>query len=652
MPRFVVFLGALIPLLGTGCEDGPNQPYSPAPPGASATWNGPPSAGIPDGGVYVPPATEGFDASFGGQNANDLCTATQKKAVWDKLFGEPIQVPGLAGGIDIAGGPKGDGSSGYDPTVPFKYDPSTETWTGATVEQAEQILCQGEADSIYYGITSTLGWGEGCPNCDLSVLYNSNSRQITDLLFQYGYQGTADAVSVDQKTKYSISLNNVPISKTTASGTVQLLLDWSSEASLNAQVNALYDAFRNTYAPTFPADTDCVGAGHCIIGNNYAEGGYIWFTPLNLTFFVNTTVGSPQANSIPALVDLGLLKLLPFSSAGTTLKLDLAGEGPVSFVPKVGGTTHNCKYVLGMSFGDFDANCVEPFPSGDKNNTVNRNKLFGAMSHGDEAYNFDVVGVDPQFAASLAANTVVSDAQRPSATDVAYELTVDQEDIGTIANDYTNNDVTQAQDWHGNGMVTLEWANLVQQYMKAGYGVTSDLGDPACIANPAAPGVAGKVCSGIEGIVTTAPPALAAPSMAVNALGANGVNVDPTLAVGMKPGTWYSVFCATSGKPDGTGYDQCFGGVNGGYFFDTMQTAVAKSFGTNPVPETLGSRRFYFQQWILALVKFLHTADNPNAMTANLRTSEITGNPIAARVTAPSLVTADPNTKRMAGSTN
>ena len=46
------------------------------------------------------------------------------------------------------------------------------------------------------------------------------------------------------------------------------------------------------------------------------------------------------------------------------------------------------------------------------------------------------------------------------------------------------------------------------------------------------------------------------------------------------------------------------------------------------------------------------TADNPTAMTMNLSTNEITGNPIAARVIAPWPLTADPNRQRMTGSTN
>src|SRR5581483_7000046 len=117
----------------------------------------------------------------------------------------------------------------------------------------------------------------------------------------------------------------------------------------------------------------------------------------------------------------GLLKLLPFSSASSTLKLDSKGEGPVALVPNVGNTGKDCKYVLGMKFGDFDSTCVEPFAMGDANNTINKNKLFGAMAHSDESYEFNIVGVDPQFAgASLPDNKVIADGQRPDPNDVAY----------------------------------------------------------------------------------------------------------------------------------------------------------------------------------------------------------------------------------------
>ena len=682
MRRFAALLVALLPLpsLVSGCEDGPNQTFSPAPNGAPGAWNGPPGAGgLGDGGAFVGNGTEAYDASWGGTNANDLCTAAQEKQIWTGLFQEDVLIPGLAGGIDMAGGPKGDGASGYVPGQPFVYDPTKETWTGATVEQAEKILCQGTADSIYYGLTNTLGWGNGCPSCELSVLYNVNSRIITDLLFQYGYTGTLKAKSKDGKTTYSLPFTNVPLAVTTSSGTVSETLNWSDATTMNPLVNGMYDALRNSYEPTFPADNPsndpagygndvttpgCIAAGHCVIGNNLSQGGYWFFTSLNLAMFVNSTIGSQAVASTFTLVDLGVLKLLPFSNGSTLMKLDTAGEGPTTTVLNIAGSGKTCKYHLGQTFGDFDSNCLEPLPAGDPNNTIAKNKLFGAMGHSDEAYQFDINGIDPQFVATLDPKLVIGDAQRPTNADIAYELNVDQYELGTLANDWVNNDstsMTATQDLHGLGLITLEWANLVQHYMQTatlngvpGYNVNTELGDPRCLApNSANAPAAGAHCSGLEGIETTAPNALLAGActgplckapnqMQVNALGyaaITGTGGGPYLATGLKPGTWYAVVCNdaggldTSGNP--VGYANCEGGPFGyngqaNYYFDTLQDAVLSSYpaGTllSQLPTQLASRRFFFQQWILAVIKYLQTADNPNATLATIDANVIDPN--------------------------
>ena len=649
----------LASLSAVGCEDGPSDNYSPA--HAGAGWNNP----------SVPPvandAGQGFVTSTAGTNANDICTPDQIKAARAKYFSAPIMPPGIAAGLDIAGGPKGDGAAGYQPGTPFKYDPTTETWTGATVEQAEKILCQGTPDSIFQGISTTLGWGDAG---EVSVLYNPNNRLIQDVILATGYQGSIEADSSDGKTHYSIKFNSAPMTKTTAGGAAQsVILRWGNTAGLNTIANGLYDALRNTFQPNFPPDTDCVAAGHCIIGNNFSNGGYLWFTPLNMVFFVQTTIGTDIANSAFILVDIGKLKLLGFSTASAMLKLDAAGEGPVATKTNVWGQGKTCNYKFGMLFSDFKTNCVEPF--GDAtSNLVEERKLFGSMGHGDETYQFDVQGVDPQFAASsLAPNAIVGDGDRPQPNDTAFEFQVDQQLLGKVSNDYANNDPSQANDLHGIGLVTLEWANLVQKYMKQHYGVTADLGDPDCIANPVRPvastgdagatmdggtaadgasGVdgaivtaastttgttgAGKVCSGIEGIVTTAPPAAAiTTNMARNALGAAiaqapGFN---SLALGLKPGTWYSFFC-TDGQglgPNGpigydTGSHRCYGqdaATHNGYYFDTMEYMVQNAYGgAVSTPKALTDLRFYFQQWILALVKYLQVADNPSATLADI----------------------------------
>ncbi len=638
MRRFALMVAAIAPLFTlTACEDGPNQSFSPAPNGAAGVWNGPGSAGLPEGGTYSGNGTQQYDASFGGQNANITCTADQAKQIWSNAFKQPILPPGIAGGLDIAGGYNGDGNANYDSTKPYTYDETKETWVGATLEDAEKILCTANADVIYYGVTSTAGWGNGCPNCELSAYYNANSRKITDLLFQYGYVGSMNATSADGKTKYALALNNLPWTATTSAGTTQITLNWNDTAALNATANQLYDAYRNTYAPTFPPDQDCQAAGHCIIGNNYSQGGYLWFTEINTVMFVTNTLAPQPAASTITLVDLGLLKLLPFSLGTNMLKLDAVG--PLSITPNVANAGTTCTYQLGMNFGDFDKQCLEPSKDATQN-TIAKNKLFGAIAHSDEAYEFDIQGVDPQFVAVQSDTQVIADTQRPGPSDIAYELTVDQEALGTISNDWFKNDpTTGTQDFHGLGMITLEMANLVQKYMKANHGVTADLGDPGCIANPAAPGN-GKVCSGIEGIVTTAPPVasdgatpLVPANMLVNALGANALNVEGNYGVGLKPSTWSLDFCTVTGDPTtGMGYSGCEGGTNGGplggFYFDSIQWAVAQSFGTNPVPDDVGSRRFFFKQFILAAIKYFQTASNYDATLAQIDANPVDDNQV------------------------
>ena len=132
MRRYVLAVAALLPLLSaTGCDDGPNQSFSPAPAVLPAYGMAIPArGGIPEGGTtWSNPGTEQFDASFGGQNANITCTADQAKKIWYKCFQQPIQLPGLAGGLDIAGGANSDGASNWMPGDATQVRRSTkETW--------------------------------------------------------------------------------------------------------------------------------------------------------------------------------------------------------------------------------------------------------------------------------------------------------------------------------------------------------------------------------------------------------------------------------------------------------------------------------------------------------------------------------------------
>jgi hypothetical protein len=669
---------AAMPFFIGGCEDGPNQTFSPAPPNAGSVWNGPPGqGGLADGGAFVATASQSYDASVGGQNANDLCTATQEKAIWANLFTEPVQPPGLAGGLDLAGGPMANGASGYQgPNIPFTYDITKESWTGNTVEQAEKILCQAVATVTFSGTTPQIGWGE---NYEMNAGYNSNTRALFDLILTYGYNGTLSATD-KSGTNYSIGLQNTPIMVTTKGGQpTPLLLNWT-DSGFNKIVNSIYLALLNTYGGSYPpppSGKTCVDTGDCEVGNFQINGGAMYFVPMGLLVYVPTTVGSEQANSTVNIIQIVLEKLLPFSKGATLMKLD--AEGPTATTTNVqqvpagasGGTT--CVYKLGMTYKDFDAQCVQvqtaqtdtnPPPNDYKTvNIVNENKLLGGMTHDNETYQFAVVGLDPQFAASpdnLPATTIVADGQKPTGDDVAFEFVIDQQYLGPVANDYTYDDVTQAQDLHGLGMITLEWANMVQHYMQKAYGVTTELGEPACLApntpampaaaqvGPLAPGVKAGTpvkCSGLEGIMTTAPATtpdgktnlLTFPQQKANALGVSATLAGPvigtspvgsSLSLGMRTGTWYSIFCNDATGNWTTGYTDCIGGAGNqfqgtaSFYFDTMLDAVLQSqnFGTvlSQMPQRdLGNRRFYFQQWMLAVVKYLQAVPTASAAMAN-----------------------------------
>ncbi len=670
VPFLIAPVVALTALLTTGCEDGPNQPYSPAQANAGNIWNGPGGAGgLGDGGSFVGSSTEGYDASFGGTNLNQLCNATTEKAVWSSLFSQAIAVPGVAGGIDIAGGystaPAGNckancvGASGYVSGQPYTYDETKETWTGVTVEDAEAILCQAVATSVYYGETNTVGWGEAL---EFSALYVVSSRQITDLLIEPGYAGglvatNATATPTSPKgTAWNLSMNNLPLTK---NGTaVDLTWDLSDQGFIN-NINDFYNALLDTYQPAFPRDAECISTGHCstfIIPQEAA----IQFPALNLILYFGAPASPQPAPSTVDLMDVGLLKLLPFGTSANLLKLDAAGEGPTATVVNIAGSTTTCVYKLGQQFSDFDSTCVQAHPTSDPNqardNATEEAKLFGGYTHSDEAYSFDLSGIDPQFvASSLAPTAIVADGQKPAATDVAFQFEIDTQDLGTIANDFTNNDTTQPRDWHGLGLLTLELAQTIQKYMQTNYGVNTQLGDKACTAAMGAvfdgagdvvgayANPPGKICSGIEGIVTTAPTASA--NLPINALGAaalTAISHASKLALGMKPGTWSSLICFDGGGISAggvaTGYTNCLGGdvnFNGQTtdYFDTLLHAVLTAYtgntlhyAANPSPADLNNKRFFFQEWVLSLVKYLQSADTPTATIATIDANKVDPN--------------------------
>ena len=195
MRRLVPFAMALlpaIPLVIGGCEDGPTQTFSPAAAGAGSIWNGSNGAGgLGDGGANVPTGTENYDASFGGTNANQLCTADQEKAIWQELFPEPILIPGLAAGIDARAAPTATAPPGgrRTPIRPSRTTSRRRAGRARRWSRPRRSSARASPTRSSLGLTNE---PPGASRTEFAVLYNTNNRIVTDLLFVPGFAGRDD----------------------------------------------------------------------------------------------------------------------------------------------------------------------------------------------------------------------------------------------------------------------------------------------------------------------------------------------------------------------------------------------------------------------------------------------------------------------------
>jgi hypothetical protein len=352
--------------------------------------------------------------------------------------------------------------------------------------------------------------------------------------------------------------------------------------------------------------------------------------------------GGASTDGAIGLADAGSA-LQPWSMGAITMKLD--PSGPVVEVPASPANDGvACQYSLGESFGVFSATCVEPWGLNDPRSRSALSALYSGITHGDEAYQLDAAGLALQvYATSLAPDEILTNADRPTNVDTLSALAVDRLAPAGIANDWQGNQVSSGVfDEHGSGMLYLEWADLVQQYMRehANPPVTTDLGDLDCIANPVHGQTAnGKICSGIEGIITNAPVQLATHTdplgdagtvlYPANALGVDGVpgasRIDGALGQGLRPGTWSADFCYGMPEKAGSPAPAC----SGGDMLGSMIGAVQRAFGSAPVPAPFDDRGFFFRQWVVALIKYLQSAGDPTATLGAIDANEVNKSDLA-----------------------
>ncbi len=585
----------LVALMFMACEDGPTQPYSPSPDGADQKWN--------DG--QTPPVTDdgkqGFGTQNGGTNKQEICTGEQKAKIWGNMVLQPIKPPTTAAGLDISGG---------------------DSWNGMTIEEAEQKLCQSVNYGDAFGDGSQVNyWGD---NGEVWAEYRVSTRKILSMFFWPGYQGKVEPTTRDGMHKYSI-----PVGSQMSKDGKPFSLDWTDPPKFTTEVNDIYDAILSTFSPGLPQDPNCFASGGCIKGN-FGDVGYIYFPAIGSAFWVDSYVAPQPVPSTFQRLDMYLAKILPFALSNPMLKLDQ--EGPISNAGLLGKATSPCILKMGQTYDNFLKTCVSVTGDSMKDQTE-LNKLLGGLAHGRERFSFDVQGVDLNFSdAGLPPDQIIKDKDKPSGDDVASQWTLDQSTLGKIANDRVGNDPTKPRDLHGAGLVYMEYARLVQDALSSYLdpAIRHELGDPACLFNPATNSGVDPVelsfpdgCTGFEGFVTAAPPGTGTAKLDKLALGLKAAQVvHPPLILGLKPGHPASAFCLDANGDLDTGYFMCNAPAGAqGDIFSTSFARVVQVMGKGKVtnlPNDVRDVRFFWKQYFTALVKYFKAAGTADETVAGV----------------------------------
>ncbi len=564
------------------CEDGPKQTYQPPPPGADTRWNDSSAPGTAD------PATQGFNGEVGGATKQDICPGPVKKQKWATAFTQPILPPRKAAGIDMAG---------------------SDSWTGLTVEQAEQTNCQSASLGDAFGDGNlTNAWGD---NQEVVFEYRVSNRQLIYMGLSPGYTGAISFKSRDGKSSYVMQINS-PITK---NGTTYPISWNSADATQGPQIWAseFTDALFATFAPDLPIETNCISSGHCIVGF-FGDQGYMFVPALGFAFRVTSVSAQPPTPYVPSYFDLYFEKVLPFSYANTLLKLD--ASGPQAVAAGLGPSkSTTCVLKMGMDYGELLQKCVQVSGNATADQAA-LNKLLGGLSHGDERFRFDVSGVDVNFTdKTLAPDNVIRDQDKPTPDDVGTTFNVDQSTLGVIANDYQDNDPAKVKDLHGTGLVYAEFVRLVQEALNANTlahgGTPHSLGDAECLPTDATQQPAAG-CTGFEGfLVPLAPARVSDPNLkklAWDPTTPDGKAMTAGLRLGLKPGHQKIVLCDSW---DGA---QLIGCEAPGDTFVTAFNKLVAVYGRGKVgnlPPDMQDARFFFKQWATAFFKYLvvETAD-------------------------------------------
>jgi len=600
-----------------GCEDGPNQPYTPA---TGTLFNN----GNPD--ASADPGTTSLDGGYAGRTVLNICTDDLKRQRWAKMLNEPIVPPVQFAGLDLRG--------------------DADSWRGLTVEEATKAPdpstleggnCQGVADGIggcgeqqQYNC-GNIHWGD---NGEVGFSYLQSLHIIDQLTLNLGYTGQMTA-SDAAGHMYVLQLGQ-PILKDGS----PLEIDWSANpSSSDPALTNLYNAIMNTFAKqvgiaSYGDVASCTGAGLCLNTGTNGGDGIFGVRPMGFYMQFHSLIPNPGA-SIPYNVYVDYIKTTPSSSIPMVLSLALGGPYSYSNTtpgygllnPDAGGMGKVCKQQIGQTYADYIANCVAPYddtdPVGAQLNTVNKAKLVGARTHDFENINFDVVGINGDFTHTpeLSPTQVVQDTDVPADTDQLTDWFFDVRAYGAVAND--SNAKTSGA---GTGLVVREFQRLVSLDLARQVGKLPSPPGTCTGANPQ-PVDASHVCTGME---TMAIPGIMKDPTTGKGTGPIVYPSDTALAqtffdqwaqyggpifsggyLGsvLKPRDHYALFCVDPGNLQSWVYANVGAGDCAylAWWFASYQwvTRIMGHGNVNSLPLSARDRRYYYYWFGVAMTKYL-----------------------------------------------
>lgn len=612
MRRLFVGAGILVALGAVaGCEDGPSDNYQPA--------GSQPNSG---NGSWSDDAGTSLDARYPGKSAQEICSADELAARWAKMVNEPIKPPRVYAGIDMA---------------------KTDLWEGITIEDAEHINCQatnlgGNGDG-----TATSCWGD---NCEVVFTYDTTTHIVVQMEMRLGYNGTVSATSKDGKDKYELGVGRI-----SKNGT-QFFINWKDDAQARKDITELYNAVIATYAPTVAQSDDCTADANCLYLPDAGDGtGIFGFRPLAIYFIVPDPLNLPkEQSSKPTTIYNFYTKTEPYSKAPLNLKID--AEGPTAHAMLGSKKDKDCTIKLGQKWGDFISNCVKVADAPSDNDT-NFNKLIGGRIHDLQTWIFStgqfggVNGVNLDYTTSNPDPFFfVKDADLPQNDDISSAFIFDTRASSTVLNDIGTATVSGSAglDNHGSGLVIYEFLKATQAEINKQLkladpsAITHELGDPACLAPDTAKAVN---CTGLEGYLIPGPAlSFATPLEKTLFVG----TMSPYNTTLLRPGDPKAIICndvdaahvfdpvAAHASPsthlagnalypstDSTGAttwknhkapSDCDSGPLWDFAFRRVNSVLGKGDVFN-LPSELRDRRFFFQQFSYALVKYLKYAGAP-----------------------------------------